>query len=181
MDVTNVSGSSRVPKGFWVWALFDSYTNNLLETAQARVRARLGGPEFPPHLTLSGCSDKISQGHLRGLADLAQTCGEFDVSLSRPLFKSDEYESIFLKVAACEKLKSIAYTIDELLGTTPYEKDPHVSLYYGVAENVKKTKAIENVTSLPSKCMITAICVADVDENAKTWNILRRFKLQSSN
>lgn len=163
---------------FWIWALIDSKNETLFRNAQALIQQQIGGPSFKIHMTLSGPCEDLSPTNLQKLEKLSHTFGKFSIETSDPQMKDEQYESIFCTVRQSSQIRLLTKKINKLLEIPPYQRKPHISLYYGLADLSAKMTAIKKMNKLPDTCEVVSIAIADVNESLCRWNVVSEIKLR---
>ena len=167
----------RTVKGFWVWGQFDNHSMTELTRIKGKVNKILDGPQFEPHLTLSGPLDLINKNVRKSLTKIANEKPQ--VRIYSEGIKTDSlfYQSMFIKIKEDKELLSLKKIIDSNLGLFSKEFSPHISLFYGKEKKERKKKIIKEIDG-PTNLVLSSICLVDVNEEIDSWNVIESYQLK---
>jgi 2'-5' RNA ligase len=124
-----------------VWIRPTGEARDQIVAAGRRVRARGGGPEVEPHLTLlSGIETTRSDAELK-LKRLASRLGPFTVRLGTLRSAADYFRCLYVVADTPAELaaaKRAAHDVFEMNPPVPFE--PHISLCYGNLDEALKSE-----------------------------------------
>ena len=168
--------NSRISKGYWIWGQFDTNSTDLINSLYQEINNKLNGPNFDIHLTISGpfSYDKEKQKEI--FEDLSIRFTEIDLQL-KGINKTDEFfRSLYIDVAQNENLNNLKVDIDNNLNINPSEYFPHISLFYGIEDDANKNEIIRKFKA-PKSAIMDKISIVKVDEEIKSWEVLKTYSL----
>lgn len=116
-----------------------------IREAMRRVRARGGGPEFEPHVTLlDGIEAAAADAGCR-LETLCARLRPFTIRLGRIAWRAEYFRCLFAGVEPSAELAAARAAAEEVFGLRPSARfEPHLSLLYGeLDEALKQALAAE--------------------------------------
>ena len=170
---------NRVSKGFWIWGQFNHLGSQYLTTLQEKVRIKLKGPKFEPHLTLTGPYDEINKSFDNNLIKLSKVEKKLIITLDSFSFKDSTYESFFITLKKFNELEIFREKILQLEKPKVLNNlfMPHISLAYGEFDKSTKFNLKSNLSLLKNTLILDKISIVKVNENKNMWNIVKRIKL----
>ena len=169
----------RVSKGVWVWGQFDNASTEQITRLHNAANEMLNGPSFDVHLTLSGPILDLESNYQSKLNDLSKTLSCIEIKLDGIGMKDQFYQSLFLNLKENLTLKNLKTQIDSKLNLDKDNFFPHISLYYGNAREKSKLRFLDELR-LPEKALLDTISIVKVDEEIKSWKVLRSFSLRTN-
>ena len=168
----------RIKKCYWVWGLFPSEEDNLLNEIKAKVQSKLKSPFFESHITIAGPYLKVDKSFLSKLKNFSETNSEILLNVDGYKFKQEMFKSFYISIKNSIHLEEIRKKINELnkfdLENTYY---PHISLSYGKHEIKEKKMLISKLPKFKESIKMSKIALVEVDEDINLWNILEIFNL----
>tara|TARA_B100000242_G_scaffold273105_1_gene226509 strand:+ start:2842 stop:3396 length:555 start_codon:yes stop_codon:yes gene_type:complete len=169
----------REIKGYWIWLRFDNPSDLICKKLQNEVQKLIKSPDFKNHLTISGPYPSIDLAFQNALSSLSESINLFEINLVSYGFKSEYFESFFLKVENTVFLRDLKNQIDNILRLKGKKNRffPHISLAYGEASDEVKARCINSLPSCPKSLTVNRIALIYADERVEKWNIIKEFKL----
>ena len=169
--------NSEISKGLYVWGEFDQESAYLVESLKKKVNEKLLGPNFNVHLTLSGPVNYNESHDRKTFLNLSKRFSKLKLKLSGIGFKENYFQSLFLVVENSDELNSLKKSIDAETGVASREYFPHVSLFYGSAnEDLKKNLCKELV--IPNQIYLEKISLVKIHKNIEQWETFKTFYLK---
>lgn len=169
--------NSEISKGLYVWGEFDQESAYLVESLKKKVNEKLLGPNFNVHLTLSGPVNYNESHDRKTFLNLSKRFSKLKLKLSGIGFKENYFQSLFLVVENSDELNSLKKSIDAETGVASREYFPHISLFYGSAnEDLKKNLCKELV--IPNQIYLEKISLVKIHKNIEQWETFKTFYLK---
>tara|TARA_X000000950_G_scaffold187984_1_gene227352 strand:- start:419 stop:934 length:516 start_codon:yes stop_codon:yes gene_type:complete len=169
--------NSEISKGLYVWGEFDQESAYLVESLKKKVNEKLLGPNFNVHLTLSGPVNYNESHDRKTFLNLGKRFSKLKLKLSGIGFKENYFQSLFLVVENSDELNSLKKSIDAETGVASREYFPHISLFYGSAnEDLKKNLCKELV--IPNQIYLEKISLVKIHKNIEQWETFKTFYLK---
>ena len=109
------ASSQRISKALYIWGQFEDSSLKELTALKDNINQKLNGPNFEPHLTLSGPIldsaldiDSDLSKHLKSYSRIVLNIGGFGI-------KNEFFQALFLKVKKNNSLLKLNNTFDKLL------------------------------------------------------------------
>ena len=167
----------EISKGLYVWGEFDQESAHLVESQKTKVNEKLSGPDFDVHLTLSGPINYNESDDRENFMNLSESFSKLKLKLSGIGYKENYFQSLFLVVENTDELNSLKKAIDEKTGFASKEYFPHISLFYGSAnEDLKKNLCRELV--IPNEIYLEKISLVKIHKNIEKWETFETFYLK---
>ena len=167
----------EISKGLYVWGEFDQESAHLVESQKTKVNEKLSGPDFEVHLTLSGPINYNESDDRENFMNLSERFSKLKLKLSGIGYKENYFQSLFLVVENTDELNSLKKAIDEKTGFASKEYFPHISLFYGSAnEDLKKNLCRELV--IPNEIYLEKISLVKIHKNIEQWETFETFYLK---
>ena len=168
--------------GYWIWLKFDDPSDLICKKLQNEVQKLIKSPKFKNHLTISGPYQGIDLAFQNALSSLAKSINPFEINVDSYGFKSEYFESFFLKVENSFFLRTLKNQIDNTLRLKGKKNRffPHISLAYGEASDELKAKCITSLPSCPKSLTVNRISLIYADERVEKWNLIKEFKLSGN-
>lgn len=167
----------EISKGLYVWGEFDQESAHLVESQKTKVNEKLSGPDFEVHLTLSGPINYNESDDRENFMNLSESFSKLKLKLSGIGYKENYFQSLFLVVENTDELNSLKKAIDEKTGFASKEYFPHISLFYGSAnEDLKKNLCRELV--IPNEIYLEKISLVKIHKNIEQWETFETFYLK---
>ena len=168
--------NSRISKGYWVWGQFDANTTDLINSLYEEINNKLNGPNFDIHLTISGPFNYYEEKQKEIFEVIFSNFNQIDLQLNG-INKTDEFfRSLFIDVAQNEDLNNLKNCIDNNLSINSFDYCPHISLFYGIEDDVIKNEIIKSFKT-PKSAIMDKISIVKVDEEIKSWEVLKSYSL----
>ena len=168
--------NSRISKGYWIWGQFDEKATDLITSLYQVINNQLNGPNFDIHLTISGPFNYDEEKQKEIFELISTKFSEIDLKL-KGIGKTDEFfRSLFVDVAQNENLDNLKDYIDNNFNINSFEYCPHISLYYGIEDDVIKKNIIRKLNA-PKSAIMDKISIVKVDEEIKSWEVLKSYSL----
>ena len=168
--------NSRISKGYWIWGQFDSKATDSITSLYQEINNKLNGPNFDIHLTISGPFNYDEEKQKETFKVISSEFNEIDLQL-KDINKTDEFfRSLFIDVAENENLNALKNYIDSNFNINAVEYFPHISLFYGLEDAATKDEIITKFKT-PNSAIIDKISIARVDEEIKSWEVIRSYSL----
>ena len=107
--------SLRISKALYIWGQFEDSSLKELTALKDNINQKLNGPNFEPHLTLSGPIldsvidiDSCLSKHLKSYSRIVLNIDGFEI-------KNEFFQALFLKVTKNNSLLKLKNTLDKLL------------------------------------------------------------------
>ena len=167
----------EISKGLYVWGEFDQESAHLVESQKTKVNEKLSGPDFEVHLTLSGPINYNESDDRENFLNLSKRFSKLKLKLSGIGYEENYFQSLFLVVENTDELNSLKKAIDEKTGFASKEYFPHISLFYGSAnEDLKKNLCRELV--IPNEIYLEKISLVKIHKNIEQWETFETFYLK---
>jgi len=166
----------RISKGYWIWGQFDPESTKQTKSLYQDINKKLCGPDFDIHLTMSGPIPYQEELHTPMLESMSSRFKKFTIQLDGIGYKNEFFQSLFLNVVENQELKNLKKLIDKNLNIKEAEYFPHISLFYGKAENSSKIDIV-NQSKPPTQVLLDKISVVRVNEEIKSWKVLKSYPL----
>ena len=167
----------EISKGLYVWGEFDQESAHLVESQKTKVNEKLSGPDFDVHLTLSGPINYNESEDKENFSNLSKRFSKLKLKLSGIGYKENYFQSLFLVVENTDELNSLKKSIDEKAGFASKVYFPHISLFYGSAnEDLKKNLCRELV--IPNEIYLEKISLVKICKNIEQWETFETFYLK---
>ncbi len=166
----------RVSKGYWIWGQFDLESTKQITSLYQNINKKLCGPNFDVHLTVSGPLPYQEELHTPILETISSRFTKFTIKLDGIGYKDEFFQSLFLNVVENKELKNLKMLIDKNFNIKEAEYFPHISLFYGNAENSSKIDVL-NESNPPTQVLLDKISVVRVNEEIKSWKVLKSYPL----
>ena len=168
--------NSRISKGYWIWGQFDATTSDLITSLYQRINNKLNGPNFDIHLTISGPFKYDKEKQKETFKAICSKFNQIDLQL-KGISKTDEFfRSLFIDVAQDENLNNLKDYIDNNFNIQSFEYCPHISLFYGIEDDVIKDEIIRKYKA-PKTAIMDKISIVKVDEEINSWEVLKSYSL----
>ena len=168
--------NSRISKGYWIWGQFDANTTDLINSLYEEINNKLNGPNFDIHLTISGPFNYCEEKQKEIFEVISSNFNQIDLQLNG-INKTDEFfRSLFIDVAQNEDLNNLKNCIDNNLSINSFDYCPHISLFYGIEDDVIKNEIIKSFKT-PKSAIMDKISIVKVDEEIKSWEVLKSYSL----
>ena len=149
-----------------------------LRELQAPLRARWGGPRFPPHLTLLGSLGAPPDRLLPIAASLAASLPPLTLRVVGVEAGERFFRCVYLRTTAPAPLRSLRGAAGAALGEAPRPGFlPHVSLLYADLSPEERAAAAAAVRSWPSAIRFGALAVVRTSGPVGEWAELGRSAL----
>ena len=167
----------EISKGLYVWGEFEQESAHLVESLKKKVNEKLLGPDFDVHLTLSGPINYNESHDRKTFLNLSKRFSKLKLKLSGIGYKENYFQSLFLVVENSDELNSLKKSIDVETGVASKEYFPHVSLFYGSAnEDLKKNLCRDLV--IPNEIYMEKISLVKIHKNIEQWETFKTFYLK---
>ena len=167
----------EILKGVYVWGEFDQESAHLIRSLKKKVNEKLLGPNFSVHLTLSGPINYNENNDRKTFQNLCNSFSKLKIKLNGIGYKENYFQSLFLVVENLDELNSLKKSIDAETGVASKEYFPHVSLFYGSAnEDLKKNLCKELV--IPNEIYLEKISLVKIHKNIEQWETFETFYLK---
>ena len=161
----------------YVWGEFDQESAHLIRSLKKKVNEKLLGPNFSVHLTLSGPINYNENNDRKTFQNLCNSFSKLKIKLNGIGYKENYFQSLFLVVENLDELNSLKKSIDAETGVASKEYFPHVSLFYGSAnEDLKKNLCKELV--IPNEIYLEKISLVKIHKNIEQWETFETFYLK---
>ena len=168
----------RISKGYWLWGLFRSIENILLNEIKAKVQSKLKSPFFETHLTLAGPYLNIDNIFLNRLKDFAENNSAIMLNVGGYDFEQEIFKSFYISIENSRRLEELRRNIYELNNfDLANNYSPHISLSYGNHEIKEKKDLISELPELNKPIRMSKLALVKVDEDINIWKILVSFDL----
>ena len=168
--------NSRISKGYWIWGQFDATTTDLITSLYQKINNKLNGPNFDIHLTISGPFKYDEEKQKETFRVISSKFNQMDLQL-KGISKTDEFfRSLFIDVAQNENLNNLKDYIDNKFNIHSFEYCPHISLFYGIEDDATKNEIIRKL-KVPKSAIMDKISIVKVDEEIKSWEVLKSYSL----
>ena len=168
--------NSRISKGYWIWGQFDANTTDLINSLYEEINNKVNGPNFDIHLTISGPFNYYEEKQKEIFEVISSNFNQIDLQLNG-INKTDEFfRSLFIDVAQNEDLNNLKNCIDNNLSINSFDYCPHISLFYGIEDDVIKNEIIKSFKT-PKSAIMDKISIVKVDEEIKSWEVLKSYSL----
>ena len=171
------NSSERISKALYVWGQFEDLSLQELTTLKYNINQKLNGPNFEPHLTLSGPIldstigvDSCLSKHLESYSRIVLNVDGFGI-------KKEFFQSLFLKVEKNNSLLNLKKNLDIWLELESENFFPHISMFYGNIEESKKQRSIRSFLS-PNEVVMSKISIVDVNEHINQWKVIKTYNLK---
>ena len=173
----NTQLNLEISKGLYLWGQFDRESAYLIRSLKKKVNEKLFGPDFDVHLTLSGPINYNENHDEKVLQNLSRRFSKLKIKLNGIGYKESYFQSLFLVVENSDELNSLKKAIDEKTGFASKEYFPHISLFYGSAnEDLKKNLCRELV--IPNEIYLEKISLVKIHKNIEQWETFETFYLK---
>ena len=169
--------SNRISKARYVWGQFEDLSLQELTTLKYNINQKLNGPNFEPHLTLSGPIldsaldiDSCLSKHLKSYSRIVLNVDGFGI-------KNEFFQALFLKVTKNNSLLNLKQNLDKWLELESEKFFPHISMFYGNIEESKKQRSIRSFLS-PNEVVMSKISIVDVNEHINQWKVIKTYNLK---
>tara|TARA_B110001452_G_C15093599_1_gene381454 strand:+ start:266 stop:781 length:516 start_codon:yes stop_codon:yes gene_type:complete len=167
---------SRISRGYWIWGQFDIKSTKLLSSLYQTVNKELNGPKFDVHLTISGPFPYKEDTHTKIFENLTNKFGKFNLQLNGIKHSSQFFQSLFIDIIKNKNLNNLKDSVDQSFNKHQIEYHPHISLFYGIVDDVTKKEIIRNLKT-PKNVILDRLSIAKVDEENKSWKIVKSYSL----
>ena len=167
---------SRISKGYWVWGQFDPGSTKQIASLYKKINKKLNGPNFDVHLTISGPIAYEEELHTPIFKNLSSSLPKFKIQLDGLGYKDEFFQSLFLNVVENQDLKKLKMLVDRNFNLNEAGYFPHISLFYGKADEGTKINIV-NKSTPPKQVLLDKISVVKVDEEIKSWKVLKSYQL----
>ena len=168
--------NSRISKGYWIWGQFDANTTDLINSLYEEINNKVNGPNFDIHLTISGPFNYYEEKQKEIFEVISSNFNQIDLQLNG-INKTDEFfRSLFIDVAQNEDLNNLKNCIDNNLSINSFDYCPHISLFYGIEDDVIKNEIIKSFKT-PKSAIMDKISIVKVDEEIKSLEVLKSYSL----
>lgn len=169
----------RISKGYWIWAQFDNSCTQRLLKIKNELENLMKGPIFDIHLTLSGPLKDLDQKSKKKFLDLKEHLKKVEIEIQDYGFKQKYFESLFIEVRKSEKLLNLKKFVDSKFNLETEVYFPHISLFYGLENELTKIDIINQLPQLPKNISIDKLSLVKVDEDIKLWEVVQQIELFS--
>ena len=168
--------NSRISKGYWIWGQFDTNATDLINSLYQQINNKLNGPNFDIHLTISGPFNYDEEKQKETFKVISSKFNEIDLQL-KGIGKTDEFfRSLFIDVAQNENLNNLKDCFESKFNINSPKYCPHISLFYGIEDDATKNEIIRKL-KVPKSAIMDKISIVKVDEEIKSWEVLKSFSL----
>ena len=168
--------NSRISKGYWIWGQFDTNATNLINSLYQEINNKLNGPNFDIHLTISGPFNYDEEKQKETFKVISSEFNEIDLQL-KGIGKTDEFfRSLFIDVAKNENLNNLKDCFESKFNINSPKYCPHISLFYGTEDDATKNEIIRKL-KVPKSVIMDKISIVKVDEEIKSWEVLKSYSL----
>ena len=88
------------------------------------------------------------------------------------------FQSLFVEIANTNKLNTLKMNLDDLLEVSSEDFFPHISLFYGLKNQIVKQIVIDHLLTLPEYLVLDKITVAETGQgDIESWRIVRQYPL----
>jgi 2'-5' RNA ligase len=168
--------NSRTSKGYWIWGQFNIDTTHVITSLYQEINNRLNGPNFDVHLTISGPFNYDERTQRETFEVISSKFNEIDLQLKGINQTDERYRSLFINVAENENLSDLKKYIDYSFNINAFQYDPHISLFYGIANSGIKNEIIKQFKT-PNRAIMDKISIVKVDEEINSWEVLKSHSL----
>tara|TARA_B100001093_G_scaffold350503_1_gene335041 strand:- start:253 stop:777 length:525 start_codon:yes stop_codon:yes gene_type:complete len=172
--------NSRISKGYWIWGQFDANTTHLINSLYKEINNKLNGPNFDIHLTISGAFNYDEEKQKEIFQVISSNFNQIDLQLNGINMTDEFFRSLFIDVAQNEDLNNLKNYIDNNFSINSFEYCPHISLFYGIEDDAIKNE-IARSFKIPKSAIMDKISIVKVDEEIKSWEVLKSYSLFKSN
>ena len=167
-----------IKEAFYIWATFDPYIEDYLKKLMEQTNSELYGPNFVPHLTLSGPIhlDKTRMDNF--LNKLSSKIRPIPIQLEEIEMKDTFFQSLFIRVKKSKLIMTANKMINKQFNLFSDEFFPHISLYYGNADITKKLMVKEKVQLPRTKLKLDRLSLVHIREKIENWEILKTYHLK---
>ena len=170
----------RINKFYCIWFQFSKFDNQKLNKIKRIVNNHLKGPNFSIHLTAIGPYLQLDKEEFEKIEKISRKIKKFTISLIEYKLSNQKFTSFYVQV---KKTKNLI-TAKNKFSKTNYIKqnkkyNPHISLYYGIADKKTKENIIKKLPKLNKFVTIDKLCIVDVDERINKWKIIKTIKLKN--
>ena len=170
---------NKISKGFWIWGQFDRKSTEQITNLHKKINNILHGPNFDIHITLSGPITHFEETHKSKLVDLSNSFSPIKIQLNGIGMKEQFFQSLFIDIKENYDLKNFKKGIDDKFSLYEKKYFPHISLYYGDARKDSKIKSVDEF-KLVDEIILDKISIVAVDEEIKSWSVLKSYSLFQS-
>ena len=167
-----------IKEAFCTWATFDPYIEYYLKKLMEQTNSELHGPNFPPHLTLSGPIHLDRTMMDNSLNKLSSKIRSIPIQLEEIEMKDTFFQSLFIRVKKSKLIMTTNKMINKQFNLFSDEFFPHISLYYGNADITKKLMVKEKVQLPRTKLKLDRLSLVHIKEKVEKWEILKTYKLK---
>ena len=167
----------RISKGFWVWGQFDQKSSIEVDAIKQNLNNKLKGPEFEPHITLSGPLIEGNKYIKETLNQISKEHHKFSIYSEGLGIRDVFFQALFIKITKKKTLLAFKKLIDDRLNLKTTGYFPHISLFYGNTTKEIKSKTTEELKP-PKELKLSSICLVEVDEEVDLWEVVERFPLK---
>ena len=111
---------------------------NIISNIKKIVNSKLKGPDFQIHVTLTGPLLKYDEETNLILKNLCSETKNFKINLECYELTKEKYTALFIKIHESKELLNLRLNLEQKLKIDNSNYYPHISLYYGLVENIKK-------------------------------------------
>ena len=158
-----------------IWAIFNNKQEEQLEILKKKVNKITEGPYFPIHMTISSMILGSERELIKKMESNLNRLNRFSIEIDNYGYKNTFFQSLYINVKKNRKFISQKKIIDTIFNCQPNFYTPHISLYYGLKNNIVKKKIISNLPKLKKIIKINNLCIALNDEKKLRWKIIETF------
>ena len=143
-----------------------------------QTNSELYGPNFIPHLTLSGPIHLEKTRIDKSLNKLSSKIRSIPIQLEEIEMKNTFFQSFFIRVKKSKPIMTANKMINKEFNLFSDEFFPHISLYYGNADITKKLMVKEKVQLPRTKLKLDRLSLVHIREKIENWEILKTYRLK---
>ena len=172
--------STLAGEKYSLWLAPEGEARDRLRPILQRLRARFGGPEFPPHVTLLGSCAGACRELMGKSALLAATLRPFPLRLGKIDFRDEYYRCLFVHAALTEPLREAHHAAFAALGHGRAPSFmPHLSLLYGnFPSRLKEEVMAELGPRLDLQFMVRSLHLYRTHGEPRLWRRVATFGLK---
>jgi len=145
-----------------------------------RLSARLGAPEFPPHVTVLGSCVGERDEMIRRSSLVATVLRPFTIRLGKIDFREEYFRCLFVHAGPMEPLWNAYQVACRKFDRTPeHDFMPHLSLLYGnYPVNLKEDIPAELGSRLDVQFKVRSLHFYNTQGGVKEWRLVESFGLK---
>ena len=158
-----------------IWAIFHDSQQKLLENLKKKINIELNGPSFPVHMTITSGFFGSEKELVNKMRSTLSKLNSFNIELENYDYKNTFFQSLYIKVKKNNELILQKKILDKTFNCQNSFFSPHISLFYGFKNNIKKNNIISKLPRLKKIIKIKNLCLALNDEKKLKWKIIENF------